>query len=164
MSSSSLSALYVRDGRGRYQRAEADQILEAARRLVDQRLQRGVTLSDPSVAKEFLRLRMATLEHEVFVAILLDTRQRVLEFVELFRGTIDGAEVHPREVVKTALAANAAAMIIAHNHPSGCPEPSAADRAVTARLKQALALMDIRLLDHFVVGDDVVSLAARGWV
>src|SRR3546814_8720693 len=140
------------------------QILEAARRLVDQRLQRGVTLSDPSVAKEFLRLRMATLEHEVFVAILLDTRHRVLEFVELFRGTIDGAEVHPREVVKTALAANAAAMIIAHNHPSGCPEPSAADRAVTARLKQALALMDIRLLDHFVVGDDVVSLAARGWV
>src|SRR3546814_7502903 len=92
-SSSSLSALYVRDGRGRYQRAEADQILEAARRLVDQRLQRGVTLSDPSVAKEFLRLRMATLEHEVFVAILLDTRHRVLEFVELFRGTIDGAEV-----------------------------------------------------------------------
>src|SRR3546814_4417744 len=87
---------------------------------------------------------MATLEHEVFVAILLDTRHRVLEFVELFRGTIDGAEVHPREVVKTALAANAAAMIIAHNHPSGCPEPSAADRAVTARLKQALALMDIR--------------------
>src|SRR3546814_19443663 len=106
-SSSSLSALYVRDGRGRYQRAEADQILEAARRLVDQRLQRGVTLSDPSVAKEFLRLRMATLEHEVFVAILLDTRHRVLEFVELFRGTIDGAEVHPREVVKTALAAHA---------------------------------------------------------
>src|SRR3546814_4529243 len=98
------------------------------------------------------------------LAILLDTRHRVLEFVELFRGTIDGAEVHPREVVKTALAANAAAMIIAHNHPSGCPEPSAADRAVTARLKQALALMDIRLLDHFVVGDDVVPLAARGGV
>src|SRR3546814_13770303 len=115
---------------------------------VDQRLQRGVTLSDPSVAKEFLRLRMATLEHEVFVAILLDTRHRVLEFVELFRGTIDGAEVHPREVVKTALAANAAAMINANNQPSGCPEPSGAERAVTARPKQGLALMDLRLHDQ----------------
>src|SRR3546814_7448771 len=97
--SSPLYERYVRDGCGRYQRSEADQILEAARRLVDQRLQRGVTLSDPSVAKEFLRLRMATLEHEVFVAILLDTRHRVLEFVELFRGTIDGrSEEHTSEL------------------------------------------------------------------
>src|SRR3546814_14192552 len=103
-SSSSLSALYVRDGRGRYQRAEADQILQAARRLVDQRLQRGVTLSDPSVAKEFLRLRMATLEHEGFAATLLDTRHRVLEYSELFRATIVSAPVHPRDTAKPALA------------------------------------------------------------
>src|SRR3546814_12487829 len=96
---------------------------------------------------------MATRDHEVFVAILPDTRHRVLEFVELFRGTIDGAEVHPREVVKTALAANAAAMIIAHNHPSGCPEQIAADRAVPARRKKAPPLTDIRLLAHFLGGD-----------
>src|SRR3546814_12267800 len=107
------------------------------------------------VVEKYWLLRVVTLVHVVFESMLLHTRHRVLEFVELFRGTIDGAEVHPREVVKTALVANAAAMIIAHNHPSGCPEPSAADRAVTARLKQALALMDIRLLDHFVVGDEI---------
>lgn len=164
MSSSFSSDLFVRNGRGRYRPADPDQILEAARQLVGQRLQRGMLLSDPSMACEFLRLQMATLEHEVFAAILLDTKHRVLEFVELFRGTIDGAEVHPREVVKTVLAANAAAVIVAHNHPSGCAEPSAADRAVTAQLKQALALVDVRLLDHFVVGQNVVSMAARGWV
>src|SRR3546814_17369317 len=148
-SSSSLSALYVRDGRGRYQRAEADQILEAARRLVDQRLQRGVTLSDPSVAKEFLRLRMATLEHEVFVAILLDTRHRVLEFVELFRGTIDGAEVHTREVVKTALTANAAAMIIANTQPPGCAERDAGALPVPPPLPEAMARHYSMFLLHF---------------
>ena len=164
MSTSPSSALFVRDGRGRYRQADSDQILEAARQIVGQRLRRGVQLSDPSMACEFLRLRLAPLEHEVFAAILLDTRHRVIEFVELFRGTIDGAEVHPREVVKAALAANAAAVILAHNHPSGCAEPSAADRAVTARLKQALALVDVRMLDHFVVGETIVSMAARGWV
>lgn len=164
MSSNSSSTLFVRDGRGRYHPADPDHILEVARQLVGQRLQRGAPLSDPSMAGEFLRLRLATLEHEVFAAILLDTRHRVIEFVELFRGTIDGAEVHPREVVKAVLAANAAAVVLAHNHPSGCAEPSAADRAVTAQLKQALALVDVRLLDHFVVGDEIVSMAARGWV
>ncbi len=164
MSSSFVSSLYVRDSRRRYQPATAEQILDAARQVAESRLQRGIALSDPSVARQFLSVRLAALEHEVFVAILLDTRHRVLEFVELFRGTVDGAEVHPREVVKVALAANAAALIVAHNHPSGSPEPSAADRAVTSRLKQALALVDIRLLDHFIVGETVVSLAARGWV
>jgi len=101
----------------------------------------------------------------VFAALFLDTRHRTLAFEELFQGTVDGAEVHPREVVRRALAHNAAAVIIGHNHPSGCPEPSAADRSITSRLKQALALVDVRLLDHFVVGDGApVSLAARGWV
>src|SRR5690606_13373899 len=98
-------------------------------------------------------------------ALFLDTRHRALAFEELFRGTVDGAEVHPREVVRRALAHNAAALIVGHNHPSGSAEPSAADRAVTARLKQSLALVDVRLLDHFVIGDGApVSLAARGWV
>ena len=100
----------------------------------------------------------------MFAALFLDTRHRALAFEELFRGTIDGAEVHPREVVRRALAHNAAAVIVGHNPPSGNPEPSAADRAVTAQLKQSLALVDVRLLDHFVIGDGVpVSLAARGW-
>src|SRR5690606_40540494 len=114
---------------------------------------------------EYAARRLRSLPHEVFACLFLDTRHRVISWEELFRGTLDGAEVHPREVVKRALALNAAAVIFAHNHPSGSGEPSAADRAVTARLKQALALVDIRLLDHFVVGDGVpVSLAARGWV
>ena len=99
------------------------------------------------------------------LALFLDTRHRALAFEEMFRGTLDGAEVHPREVVRRALAHNAAALIVGHNHPSGNPEPSAADRALTARLKQALALVDVRLLDHFIVADGpAVSLAARGWV
>jgi DNA repair protein RadC len=102
---------------------------------------------------------------EVFAALFLDARHRALAFEELFQGTIDGAEVHPREVVRRALAHNAAAVIVGHNHPSGNPEPSAADRAVTARLKHALALVDLRLLDHFVIGDGLpTSMAARGWV
>ena len=101
----------------------------------------------------------------MFAALFLDTRHRVIAYEALFSGTVDGTEVHPREVVRRALAHNAAAVIVGHNHPSGNPEPSAADRAVTARLKQALALVDLRLLDHFVIADGPpVSLAARGWV
>ena len=102
---------------------------------------------------------------EVFAALFLDARHRALGFEELFQGSIDGAEVHPRVLVERALARGASAVIVGHNHPSGNPEPSAADRAVTARLKQALALVDVRLLDHFVVGDGApVSMAARGLV
>lgn len=128
-------------------------------------LQRGEALSDPSSAARYFSQRLRPLPYEVFAVLFLDTRHRALHFEEVFRGTIDGAEVHPREIVRLALAHNAAAVIVGHNHPSGLAEPSAADRAVTQRLKQALALVDIRLLDHFVVGDGpAVSMAARGWV
>ena len=107
--------------------------------------------------------KLAGLEREVFAAVFLDTRHRLIEYVELFQGTIDGAEVHPREVVRQALRCNAAAVIVAHNHPSGTTDPSAADRAVTTRLKQALALVDVRLLDHIVVGAvEPRSMAAAG--
>jgi DNA repair protein RadC len=139
--------------------------LELGQRHLAAALERGEVLSDPlSVGRYFVR-RLRHRPHEVFAALFLDTRHRALAFEELFRGTIDGAEVHPREVARRALAHNAAAVVVGHNHPSGNPEPSAADRAVTARLKQALALVDVRLLDHIVVADGPpVSLAAKGWV
>ncbi len=122
-------------------------------------------MTDPTAAGRYFSQRLRGFAHEVFAVLFLDSRHRALAFEELFRGTIDGAEVHPREVVRRALAHNAAAVIVGHNHPSGSREPSAADRAVTAQLKQALSLVDVRLLDHFVVGDGAaVSLAARGWV
>ncbi|MDH5835330.1 RadC family protein [Luteimonas kalidii] len=159
------SPLFIRDKRRRYRPASADQILEAARQVVDQRMQRGTSFLDPSTARGFFRDKLAGLEREVFVAAFLDTRHRLIDYAELFFGTIDGSEVHPREVVRRALACNSAAILVGHNHPSGNPEPSAADRAVTLQLKQALALVDVRLLDHIVVGGHTtVSLAERGWV
>jgi len=137
--------------------------LELGNRHLAASLERGEALTDPATAGRYFARRLRPHRHEVFAALFLDTRHRALAFEELFQGTIDGAEVHPREVVRRALAHNAAAVIVGHNHPSGCADPSPADRAVTARLKQALALVEVRLLDHFVVGDgEPVSLAARG--
>ena len=142
-----------------------EQILEAAESILRRRLERCGKIGEPSEAGNYLRAHCAGLEHEIFGCIFLDTRHRILSTENLFRGTVDSAEVHPREVVRRALSHNAAAVIVGHNHPSGDAEPSAADRAVTARLKQALALVEVRLLDHFVVGDGpAVSLASRGWV
>lgn len=139
--------------------------LELGNRHLAGALERGEALTDPARAGEYFARRLRGLPHEVFACLFLDTRHRALAFEELFRGTIDGAEVHPREVVRRCLAHNAAAVIIGHNHPSGVSEPSAADRAVTARLREALALVDVRLLDHFVVGDGPpCSMAARGWL
>jgi len=139
--------------------------LELGNRHLASALERGEALNDPQAAGRYFTQRLRHQPHEVFAALFLDTRHRAIAFEELFRGSIDGAEVHPREVVRRALAHNAAAVIVGHNHPSGNPEPSAADRAVTASLKHALALLDVRLLDHFVIADGPpVSLAARGWV
>lgn len=139
--------------------------LELCNRFMAAGLERGDAFVDPSAAGRYFGQRLRSRMHEVFAALFLDTRHRALAFEELFTGTIDGTEVHPREVVRRALAHNAAAVIVGHNHPSGNPEPSAADRAVTLSLKQALSLVDVRLLDHFVIADGPpVSLAARGWV
>ena len=139
--------------------------LELADRQLASRLDRGDALADPSCAGRYFAQRLRGQTREVFAALFLDSRHRALGYEELFHGSVDGAEVHPREVVRRALAHNAASVIVGHNHPSGHPEPSAADRAVTARLKQSLGLVDIRLLDHFVVADGPpVSLAERGWV
>jgi DNA repair protein RadC len=159
------TALFVRGARSRYSPASPEQIVEAARRVIDQRVPAGTTFRDPEVAGKFFHDKLAGLEREVFAVAMLDTRHRLIEYVELFFGTIDGAEVHPREVAKCALRLNAAAVIVSHNHPSGEVEPSAADRAVTARLKQALAVLDIRLLDHVIVGGRAtLSMATQGWL
>ncbi len=156
--------LFVRE-KTRYAPADPEQVLAAAQQIVDARMVRGTSFKDPAVACGFFRDKLGHLEREVFAAVMLDTRHRLIDYVELFQGTIDGAEVHPREVVRAALRLNAAAVLVAHNHPSGEVEPSAADRAVTARLKQALALVDVRLLDHVVVaGRQSLSMAARGAV
>jgi DNA repair protein RadC len=139
--------------------------LEIGQRVLAADLERGEALRDPDSAGRYFAQRLRGRPHEVFAAMFLDARHRLVGFEELFNGTIDGADVHPREVARRALERNAAAVIVGHNHPSGNPEPSPADRAVTGRLKQALALVDVRLLDHFIVGDGpATSMAARGWV
>lgn len=140
-----------------------DTLLETALKIVSTKLVRGDRLESPSATRQYLSLRFASLEHEVFSCLWLDNRHRVIACDELFRGTIDGASVHPREVVKRALAQNAAAVILAHNHPSGVAEPSQADELITQRLREALAIVDIRVLDHLIVaGAQVVSMAERG--
>ena len=136
---------------------------ELARRYYAEALRKGEAIRSPTDTAEYLQARMQHLEHELFCCLFLDNRHRVLKFDEMFRGTIDGTSVYPREVVKEALAVNAAAVILAHNHPSGVAEPSQADERITQRLKSALALVDIRLLDHLVIGNgEATSLAARG--
>jgi len=127
--------------------------LELGSRHLAQKLERGEALTDPGKAGDYFARRLRSLPHEVFACMFLDNRHQLLAYEELFRGSLDGAEVHPRQVLKSCMKHNAAAVIFGHNHPSGNPQPSAADRAVTARLKQALALLDIRCLDHFVIGD-----------
>lgn len=137
--------------------------LELGRRYLEETLRRGSALTSPRVTREYLMARLRVYPHEVFACLFLDNRHQVIEYEELFAGTIDGASVHPREVVKRALHHNAAAVIFAHNHPSGVAEPSRADRSITSRLNAALALIDVRVLDHFVIGDgETVSFAERG--
>ncbi|HNR91478.1 MAG TPA: DNA repair protein RadC [Dokdonella sp.] len=139
--------------------------LEIGRRYLDAELRVGEGLTDPSTSARFLKAQLGAYPYEVFACLFLDNRHRVLAFEELFRGSIDGASVHPREVVRHCLRHNAAAVIFAHNHPSGVTEPSSADRAITLRLREALALVDVRVLDHFVVGAGTpTSLAQRGMI
>lgn len=137
--------------------------LEFARRYLLLGLERGEAITDPSATGNFLRLRLRESLREVFACLFLDNQHRLIAYEELFFGTIDGASVHPREVVRRALGHNAAAVVLAHNHPSGVAEPSQADVRITERLQAALSLIDVRVLDHIVVGDlEVVSFAERG--
>lgn len=136
---------------------------ELARRYFEETLPRGEAIRSPADTETFLLARLRDRPHEVFCCLYLDNRHRVLCFEELFRGTIDGTSVYPREIVKQALAVNAAAIILAHNHPSGVAEPSQADERITRRIRSALELVDIRLLDHLIIGDGTsTSLASRG--
>ena len=149
-------------GLGTAKFAQLQAVLEMARRHLFENLQRGDALSSPADTRQYLSSQLRDYAHEVFAVLFLDQRHRVISFEEMFFGTIDGASVYPREVVKRALAHNAAAVIFSHNHPSGVAEPSQSDLQITRRLKDALGLVDIRVVDHFIVGDEVVSFAERG--
>lgn len=137
-------------------------ILAAAEDILRVKLQRQGSIGNPMDAADFLRVRLGTLPHEEFHVMWLDNRHRILDCQRLFTGTVDGASVYPREVVRAALGINASAVIFAHNHPSGVAEPSAADRAITRELRDALNLVGVRVLDHLVIGAECVSMAQRG--
>ncbi|MFP4683975.1 MAG: RadC family protein [Ectothiorhodospira sp.] len=150
-----------------------DQVVEYATRILESRLKDRVCeeasepFSSPALVRQFLHLKLGGLEHEMFAVLFLDNRHRLIRYQELFRGTVDGTSVHPREVVKEALRHNAAAVILAHNHPSGVTEPSRADETITRRLEEALSLVDVRVLDHLVIGHEAVaatSFAERGLI
>ncbi len=150
-------------GLGSAKYAQLQAVLEMGRRHLHETLARGDALTSPDDTRRYLTARLRGHANEVFACLFLDNRHRVISFEELFHGTINGASVHPRQVVRRALAHNAAALILAHNHPSGVAEPSQADLHLTRRLNEALALIDVRVLDHIVIGDgETVSLAERG--
>ncbi len=137
-------------------------VLAAAEGILKGRLERQGSIGNPADANDFLRMRLGALPHEEFHVLWLDNRHRIIDCQKLFSGTVDGASIHPREVVRAALSVNACAAIFAHNHPSGISEPSAADRAITNELRDALRLIGVRILDHIVVGAECVSMAGRG--
>jgi DNA repair protein RadC len=157
--------LLVRDVAGAYRPAAADEVLDAAQALLWQQMRGREILSSPQMVRDFLRVRLSALEHEVFSVLMLDAQHALIEYVELFRGTVSQTSVYPREVVKECLARNAAAVVLVHNHPSGVAEPSRADEHLTQTLKRALDLVDVRVLDHLIVaGTDVLSFAERGLI
>ena len=164
----SLAGLFGADlsgvkGLGPAKRAQFEAALELARRSLKEQLKGESALTSPGAVRDYLRLCIASLEHEVFVCIWLDAQHRALQCEEIFRGTLTQTSVYPREIVKAGLRNNAAAVIFAHNHPSGAAQPSRADELLTRNLKEALALVDIKVLDHFVVaGNQAISFAERG--
>jgi DNA repair protein RadC len=140
----------------------AHQVLEKAAEILAESFKSGEQLNNPQSVKQYLSCQLARKKREVFAVLLMDTSHRLIEYHELFYGTIDGASVYPREVIQLVLEKNAAAVILAHNHPSGNAEPSVADKKITQRISEALALIDVRVLDHIVVGEKVVSFAEMG--
>ncbi len=165
LTQTSLEAFCAMPGLGPAKYAQLQAVMEMARRALKEQAKLRDALTSPQAVRDYLRLQLASREYEVFMAVFLDTQNRVIAMEELFRGSLRETSVYPREVVKRALHLNASALIFAHNHPSGVAEPSAADTAITHTLKQALALVDVRVLDHFIVAaGGGVSLAERGLV
>jgi len=159
------SVFQLTPGLGDAKYAQVQAVLEMSRRALREALDRGAALSSPQTVRDYLRLKLQGKPHEIFVAVFLDAQNRVIAVEELFRGTLTQTSVFPREIVKRALHYNAAAIIFAHNHPSGVAEPSRADEALTQTLKHTLALVDVKVLDHFVVGGDAaMSFAERGLI
>jgi DNA repair protein RadC len=150
-------------GLGAAKSAQFVAAIELARRSIDERLKQGAALTSPGAVRDYLRLSLASREHEVFVCIWVDAQHKVIAIDEAFRGTLTQTSVYPREIVKAALKANAAAVIFAHNHPSGVAQPSQSDELLTRNLKEALGLVDVKVLDHFIVaGNQAISFAERG--
>lgn len=157
------TAFCAKHGLGQASFVQLQAVLEMARRHLLEGLQRDTVFNNPADVRQYLKARLRDYRREVFLCLFLDTQHRVIACEELFQGTLDASSVYPRDVVQRALALNAAALIFAHNHPSGIAEPSQADQHITIRLRDALALVDIRVLDHMVVGDgSVLSMAERG--
>lgn len=159
---------FVADATGKYRARRAlteEQIIKAATLLLNRKIERGFALTSPDLASTYFKTQLRGLGHEVFSCLFLDNQHRVIAYEELFQGTIDGAAVYPREVVKRCMQLNAAAVIFAHNHPSGVNYPSSADIGITKKLKEALGLIDVRVLDHFIIGDgEPLSFAERGLI
>jgi len=147
-------------GQAKYVQLQA--VVEMSRRFLKEKLQRGDALNNVTDVKNYLQSRLQNYPYEVFSCLFLDNKHRVIAYEELFYGTIDSASVHPREVLRKVLQHNAAALVLAHNHPSGVAEPSQSDIAITSKLKQVLGIIEVRVLDHFVIGDEIVSFAERG--
>lgn len=155
----------VRDHAGQYRPAGADEVVKAAQRLLAAKVRGSDVMSSPAVVKEFLRTRLGQLPHEVFAVVHLDSQNRVIDYVEMFRGTVSQTSVYPREVVRDAMTRNSSALLLVHNHPSGAAEPSRADENLTQTLKAAAALVDVRVLDHFIVTANAIqSMAELGLV
>lgn len=151
-------------GLGQAKFVQLKAVVEMSRRYLEEHIKRGDALTDVNSVRNYLCHRLRGYPYEVFACLFLDNKHRVIEYEEMFRGTIDNASVHPREVIRRAIHHNAAAAIFAHNHPSGVAEPSQADHRITDRLKDALSMVDVRVLDHFIIGDEVVSFAERGYI
>jgi DNA repair protein RadC len=150
-------------GLGPAKRAQFEAAIELARRSIEEGLKEKTVLTSPGAVRDYLKLALGSRQHEVFICVWLDAQHRVTAFEEAFRGTLTQTSVYPREIVKAALAQNAAAVIFAHNHPSGAAQPSQADELLTRNLKEALALVDVKVLDHFIVaGSQAISFAERG--
>jgi DNA repair protein RadC len=154
--------LYIQTLSGHFQLAQEDDVIAEATQIYDHYFKRGTALTDPQASAKYLKLKLVQYEYEVFLALFLDNQHCIISCDELFRGTINAASVYPREVVKAALFHNAAAVIFAHNHPSGGSEPSTADISITKKLIDALELIDIKVLDHFVCGAEIHSMKMSG--